>query len=49
MVTGDLARGDGTLGFFRLVVSSNCIDSKPFRSSMIIIGSAGVILIISTS
>jgi hypothetical protein len=47
MVIGDLICGDGTLGFSKLVISSSCIDSEPFGSSLIVIGSSEWILIIS--
>ena len=45
MVNDALICGDGAQGFSRLVISSSCIDSEPFGSSLIVIGSFKGILI----
>ena len=49
MVSGDLACGDGTLGFSKPVVSSSGVESYPFISSLTLLGSTRVILVIYTS
>jgi hypothetical protein len=47
IVPDDLICGDGTLGFFGLVISSSSIDSKPLGFHLIVLGLSKGILIIS--